>query len=279
MVERLGHVKNPLTVIAIFAALAEVSGTVVLPLLDVRTQAIYVWFLMLFPIFLVASFFYVLYKKHHVMYAPTDFKNDETFKELFERSSGAAKVEKIVSETEAPLVEPTGEVPSESASIPDAIEGVSSISAEETLRRSFQGNSLLAEELVIAKLSKQMNIKFERNLVVKGVSPKLVFDAVGTYKDKPVVVEVRFTRSGFIPADIRSQYFENIKLFSAELSEEQRESLRFVFVVVTDLDDEERLAVIRRTVDRMRALAQDYSFKTGVFLFKMKDLENEFKVH
>ncbi len=38
MVEKIGHIKNPLTVIAIFAALAEVSGTVVLPFLDKETQ-------------------------------------------------------------------------------------------------------------------------------------------------------------------------------------------------------------------------------------------------
>jgi hypothetical protein len=44
MVEKIGHIKNPLTVIAIFAALAEVSGTVVLPFLDKETQHVYVWF-------------------------------------------------------------------------------------------------------------------------------------------------------------------------------------------------------------------------------------------
>jgi ABC-type amino acid transport system permease subunit len=57
MVENIGHIKNPLTVIAIFAALAEVSGTVVLPFLSDRTQEIYVWFLMGFPILLVCIFF------------------------------------------------------------------------------------------------------------------------------------------------------------------------------------------------------------------------------
>jgi len=33
MVDKIGPVKNPLTIIAIFAGLAETSGTVVLPLL------------------------------------------------------------------------------------------------------------------------------------------------------------------------------------------------------------------------------------------------------
>lgn len=40
MLERIGHIKNPLTVIAMFAAIAEVSGTVVLPMVEVSVQEI-----------------------------------------------------------------------------------------------------------------------------------------------------------------------------------------------------------------------------------------------
>ncbi|WP_156379118.1 hypothetical protein [Rhizobium sp. Root149] len=54
---KITHVSNPLTIIAIFAALAEVSGTVVLPLLQPETQRAYVWFLILFPTVLVVCFF------------------------------------------------------------------------------------------------------------------------------------------------------------------------------------------------------------------------------
>lgn len=81
MLEKIGHIKNPLTVIAMFAGIAEVSGTIVLPFLDVSIQAQYVWFLMGFPCFLVALFFYMLWKKHHVLYAPSDFKEDKSFME------------------------------------------------------------------------------------------------------------------------------------------------------------------------------------------------------
>lgn len=44
MLERIGHVKNPLTIIALFAGLAEVSGTIVLPFLNNDVQSLYVWF-------------------------------------------------------------------------------------------------------------------------------------------------------------------------------------------------------------------------------------------
>lgn len=84
MLERIGHIKNPLTVIAMFAAIAEVSGTIVLPLVDVSVQEKYVWFLMLFPVFLVYLFFRTLMKNHKVLYAPSDYKSDDSFFKQFD---------------------------------------------------------------------------------------------------------------------------------------------------------------------------------------------------
>lgn len=53
---QVSHVRNPLTVIAMFAGLLEVSGTVVLSLLEKEVQETFVWFLMLLPSLLVIYF-------------------------------------------------------------------------------------------------------------------------------------------------------------------------------------------------------------------------------
>lgn len=274
MVEKIGHIKNPLTVIAIFAALAEVSGAVVLPFLDKDTQHMYVWFLMAFPILLVMVFFLVLYMKHHVLYAPTDFNDDKTFKELFENASSVAKVEKINSEQEEPAVDlsPTAE-----ATAPVTDTSVTTISAADTLRRSFQGNGLLAEELVIAKLGKDFGLKFERNLSVKGQA-KLVFDGVATTQNRAVVAEVRFTRQGMLPEQMITDYFERVSRFAETLPEELRGKIEFVFAIATDTDDEMRIRRIERTVEKIRSVSEGYSFRTAVRFFKMQDLEREFSV-
>ena len=79
MVEKIGHVKNPLTVIAIFAAIAEISGTTVLPFIASEHQGTYIWFLMLFPFLLVISFFLTLNFNHRVLYAPSDYKDEKHF--------------------------------------------------------------------------------------------------------------------------------------------------------------------------------------------------------
>ncbi|MCW3101360.1 MAG: hypothetical protein JWL77_6978 [Chthonomonadaceae bacterium] len=277
MIEKIGYVKNPLTVIAIFAGLAEVSGTVVLPLLERETQRIYVWFLMLFPVFLVAVFFFVLYKKHHVLYAPTDFKDDKTFKELFENAASAAKVAKIQEEQEDVGTEAEAEAEIEA---PAAVqpENRAKISAAETLRRSFKGNGLLAEELVLAKLAKELGLKFDRNLAVKG-QKGLVFDGVATTANRAVVAEVRFTRQkNLFPESLIAGYFERVERFAETLPEGMRERIEFIFALATDSTDEVRLKRMEREVERMGAIAERYPFKSSIRFFRMQDLEREFSV-
>jgi hypothetical protein len=93
MLEKIGHVKNPLTVISIFAAIAEISGTIVLPFITTAEhQGTYIWFLMLFPVLLVISFFLTLNFNHRVLYAPSDFKDEKHF---LGRASQAEIEEKV----------------------------------------------------------------------------------------------------------------------------------------------------------------------------------------
>ena len=43
MTEKINHVKNPLTIIAIFAGIAEVSGTIITPFIDKELQGIFIF--------------------------------------------------------------------------------------------------------------------------------------------------------------------------------------------------------------------------------------------
>lgn len=79
MLEKTAHVKNPLTIIAVFAGIAEVSGTIVTPLLLPAQQSIFIWFLIFFPILLIVLFFLTLNFNPKVLYAPSDFKNEDNF--------------------------------------------------------------------------------------------------------------------------------------------------------------------------------------------------------
>lgn len=79
MLEKMKAVSNPLTIIALFAALAEVAGTVSLKFLTPELQATFIWFVMGFPVLLVGLFFFVLIKNPKVLYGPGDYREDATY--------------------------------------------------------------------------------------------------------------------------------------------------------------------------------------------------------
>ena len=79
MLEKIKRINNPLTIIAIFAALAEAAGTVALALVDKELQHIFIWFVIGFPILLVVLFFLTLNFNTKVLYAPSDFEKDENY--------------------------------------------------------------------------------------------------------------------------------------------------------------------------------------------------------
>lgn len=66
----LTHLLNPISVIAMFAALCEASATTVLPYLDDENRQVYLWFLIVFPSALVVMFFLTLNFNNKVLYGP-----------------------------------------------------------------------------------------------------------------------------------------------------------------------------------------------------------------
>ncbi|WP_318426853.1 hypothetical protein [Photobacterium leiognathi] len=99
---KTGVVKNPLSVIAIFAGVAEISGTGILPFISEDNQKIYIWFLMSFPFTLVLLFFATLNWNHKTLYAPSDYESDESFQENVNGSrakrDGLASMETVIEE-------------------------------------------------------------------------------------------------------------------------------------------------------------------------------------
>lgn len=79
MIESIKAVNNPLTIIAIFSALAEVAGTVAIKLVAPELQHTFIWFVMGFPVLIVLAFFFTLNFNPKVLYAPSDFKDETNF--------------------------------------------------------------------------------------------------------------------------------------------------------------------------------------------------------
>lgn len=79
MIEQIRAVRNPLTIVALFAALAEIAGTVALATVDKSLQSTFIWFVMGFPTLIVCLFFLTLNFNAKVLYAPSDFRDEKHF--------------------------------------------------------------------------------------------------------------------------------------------------------------------------------------------------------
>jgi len=112
-----GWVRNPLTIIGIFAGVSEVAGTVVLPQIGHDLQATFIWFVIGFPVLLVAVFFLTLNLNPRCLYAPSDYRDEEIFSAMMglpratasERATEALTAQEAVPGQEAPRQSTEGE--------------------------------------------------------------------------------------------------------------------------------------------------------------------------
>jgi CheY-like chemotaxis protein len=81
--KKIDKISNPLTMIGVFAGLAEIAGVIVLPTLSESLQKYFIWYVMGFPILLVSLFFYVLIRYPLALYAPSDFRNEKIYERLW----------------------------------------------------------------------------------------------------------------------------------------------------------------------------------------------------
>jgi hypothetical protein len=99
-------VNNPLTIIALFAALAEIAGTVAIKLVAPDMQPTFIWFVMIFPTLIVVLFFITLNFNAKVLYAPGDFKNEENYLAIQNAKQGLAieNVETMIAEARTKII-------------------------------------------------------------------------------------------------------------------------------------------------------------------------------
>lgn len=271
MIEKIGPIKNPLTIIAIFAAIAEISGTVVLPFIATENQATYVWFLIVFPILLIVLFFLTLNFNHRVLYAPSDYQNEDNFLRSMPRATFTEKVQKIeaeLAEEEAPTAQP--DAPASPVASPRTPEATPPISYQTLVRRSTQATYMLAEELIFRKLSKEFSSEILRDVKLRG---RYTFDGILRDKGVTTVIEVKFLRHSLMMMQLREtllRIHENVKFLLGE----QAANFRVLLAIVGDEGtlNQERITT---QIDKSRS---EFPFAIEVRFYNLADLEREFNI-
>ena len=72
-------VTNPLTIVAIFSGASEVFATGALVALPIEIQHLFIYFVMIFPLVIVVVFFFILFFRPNVLYAPSDYRDEKNY--------------------------------------------------------------------------------------------------------------------------------------------------------------------------------------------------------
>lgn len=268
MLDKIGHIKNPLTVIAMFAGIAEVSGAAVLPWLDKDVQETYVIFLMGFPCLLVLLFFVTLWAKHTVLYAPSDFKDDKNFMELF-GSPNLGGFESVVSEI--PLYEAAGE-PDQPGEVEMPVEEVAlneqDQSPEKSITPSYAKTTLRTQAL--NRLGAEFGASFLTDVPsVKDPSKK--FDFVLETSDATCVGTVFYSFSKLDTMDsfhVKRAFMDTFDFWKS-LPADIAKKFVFAVVVVTDTKSRARRVSMEST---MLSVSKKFPFEVIIKVWDDEDL-------
>lgn len=133
-------ISNPLTIIGIFAGIAEVAGTAVLPLVSEALQKVFIWYVMGFPVLLVLLFFVTLNRNPKVLYAPSDFTDEKNFMKLL------SEADSIIQKT----IEKKTDIEADLKGLEEWLEETSM-----KVRESHSIDNLVGEEIIQVKYTEE----------------------------------------------------------------------------------------------------------------------------
>jgi len=236
MIEKIGTIKNPLTIIAIFAGIAEISGTGVLIFIsDTDNQRLFIWFVMIFPILLICLFFFTLYFNHKVLYAPSDFKEEKHF---FIKSDSLSNYDELQKLKEATTLE--------EIKITEAHPEVDRIFNSQNIERSptaendptlrIRANYLLAEKLAIMKIRQELKGDLIRhvNLQTKE-GKKIILDGLVRNKEETTIIEVEFIPDLNLNSQGLINSFTKVLDLFASIDSEITENAKYLIVIVSEV--------------------------------------------
>ena len=265
-------IKNPLTVISIFAGLAEVAGTAVLPFVNEANQNTYIWFLIIFPILLVVLFFITLNFNPKVLYAPSDFRDENNYMDLFRPSSTVERKEKLDEEIQETTIE------EESKKQSRDIKELSS-SRDKRLANYYDQNYffkiltenprskyILAESLVIEKLSQELQLPARREVALK--NSKFIFDAVFEDKRGPILVEVKYISNKRTYHHVIRQTLTKLNDVIINMPDRMRQNAKLILAIAHELSPDH----VKLMESKMKEMLSDFPIPVEIKLYQLAEL-------
>jgi hypothetical protein len=215
---------------------------------------------MAFPTLLILLFFITLNFNYKVLYAPSDFKDEDNFLKLFGKPTPEERILKLTAEIEA------DEPPHKSESVVDA---KTDLKYRDVIRRNSASTHYLAEELVITKLSQEFD-EIDKEVMLRSGRSQFLFDAIAKKGKRVFAVEVKYLKDGQSLKNVRSSLVK-IQRTLQELPAEVVDPMTVVMAIATDLTDHE-LEQLKEEIGRSFS---GVNFPYEVRVFNLAQLEAE----
>lgn len=245
-------VKNPLSVIAIFAGFAEVSATAVLPMLQNENQFYFLFFVMGFPVLLIGLFFATLNWNHKVLYAPSDYSNEQNFMQLLVKATTIEQQEKMKIEVKS------------FSSTNQAGNHVGKVNTDEMERDALFSRS---EDLVLRIIESDLGGNLERNVNIGGEKKMIYFDGVLVDNKRVTAVEVKLLRTPLIKIDLLDTIIQQAEKLNA-IANDYYLDFRLILAVVHDFGEDEENKIYEDLAERL----VESKIKSEIRLYEVKKL-------
>ena len=243
--------RNPLGIIALFIVLVYGIAGLVLGvssryLEQIERQPL-VWFLVLFPV-LVLAVFYRLVTAHHIkLYAPHDFPDAEGFFRALTPGEQKERLEQEIRELESTPV-----LPESDKAVAVEMEGTGLIRGL-TPRHAW----VLAEEFAFRELEREFGMPIQRQVAVAG---DYGVDGVFLYRGRIGVVEIKFTRHLKL-----SNLVQRAADHLGRIADKLKPATFILAIVVEDLSSEQLEGELSKTKERLKSM--DFPIELRVYDF------------
>ena len=257
-----GLAKNPLGIIALFISLIYGFACLVLGIsaekLETSEKIPLIWFLVFFPIVVLAAFVYLVVFHHKKLYSPSDFREDRSFLETINKN------QKIIDEFNETEDEPTKKI----SSLEDN-ENISKKSNNNILKKpesiefnDFKNKYMQIEEIVIEKIKTIYCSTVKRNVRIKGL-PRAEFDGVIIKEDEVIFIEIKYVKS----MTISSHTIESLKSMTNQLIDYSQKGyierkITFLIYIVFEI---ERLEFLFNQINNLEKELKNNQLKILVF--------------
>lgn len=271
MGEKIGTIRNPLTMIAFFSSVAEGIGPLTLPHIQNSNQSMYIWFLMIFPLTVVILFFITLNFNHKVLYSPSDFKNEDNFLKFFQPASSSDTIEKLQKEVreseDKPISEPEqglGLLQSDNEKMSHPRQTHSAI-----LSRYF-----LVENLVLNKISGELGQPIKKDILINNLNTKFIFDGIVISDNKVIAIEVKYFPKPNLITNRFKDTFLKILYVAEGLPDSIRSQFSLIIAIVTDkqISDQDQIK------EQLFQSVGITPFSVNIRFFSFDELQKEFNI-